>query len=249
MIDAEISQLGFYYGYRVNPCWQVGIESEWIAYSGGVFDKPVDQWHEFFGLPDANRGIFPFNQLLVQYQQFGVQQFRLDQATNGAGDVHLQVQHRFGCSANSAIARAGVKLPLGASAVFPGSNSTDFYADWHTAWRQPFAFSAANVAATFGLLLHGESGNLPEKQSVVGFGTAALNYTLSPSVTLLAQMDWHTAVFKSDLTELGNAGLQATFGLRILTKGGHWELSFSEDVVIDTAPDIGLRLAWRTARP
>jgi len=83
------------------------------------------------------------------------------------------------------------------------------------------------------------------QEPVVGFGAAALNIRLGTRTHLLTQLDWHTAMYKSELRELGEPGVQLSLGLRYSTgKNGVWEFSFSEDAVIDTVPDIVVRLAW-----
>ena len=48
LLDGETSVLNLRYRWRATPCWQFNLDSEWIAHSGGWFDKPVEAWHKFF---------------------------------------------------------------------------------------------------------------------------------------------------------------------------------------------------------
>ncbi len=245
ILDGESSQVNLRFRHRLNQCWQVNASASWLSHSGGWFDNPVDDWHQFFGLPDAMRGETPANQLEYSYEN-GTERRALTDESHGWGDSQLHLQRSIGCVDNAPILRFGLKLPIGAINEFRGNGRLDAFVDLQSSWQQRAPSSRWKWAASVGALTtSGDSGQVLEQEALVGFGVIGLNARLGPRIQLLSQLDWHTAMFKSDLRELSETAVQLSLGLRYLTHSrGTWEISFSEDAVIDTAPDIVVRLAW-----
>jgi len=244
ILDGESSQLNLRYRRQLTPCWQMNLSGVWLDHSRGLFDRSLDDWHQFFGLPDAQRGDWPENQLEYVYEN-GDESRVLVTESSGLGDIQVQLQRNVGCLPNSSIVRFGVKLPTGEPSKFNGTGSTDAFVDVQSPWQQSQRFERIQWAGSIGLLGSGKHEQAVKQEPVVGFGAAALNIRLGTRTHLLSQLDWHTAMYKSGLRELGEPGVQLSLGLRYDTgKNGVWEFSFSEDAVIDTVPDIVVRLAW-----
>jgi len=244
VLDGESSQLNLRYRRRLNQCLQVNASGVWLDHSSGQFDRPLDDWHQFFGLPDAHRGDWPSNQLEYVYEN-GSERQVLDTESSGLGDAQLQLQHNLGCLTNSALVRIGVKLPTGEPSKFNGTGSVDAFVDVQSPWSQSLRFERVQWAGSIGLLANGKNEQPATQENLVGFGAAAVNVRLGSRTQLLTQLDWHTPMYKSELRELGEPSVQLSMGLRYNTGGyGVWELSFSEDAAIDTVPDIVIRLAW-----
>jgi len=195
VLDGESSQLNLRYRRQLNDCWQMNASGVWLNHSRGWFDRPLDDWHQFFGLPDAQRDDWPANQLEYVYQN-GNQQQVLEAESSGLGDAQLQLQRNLGCVPNAAIVRFGIKLPLGEPSKFNGTGSTDAFVDVQSPWRRSLRFERVQWAGSIGLLGTGKHEQPVEQESFVGFGAAAMNIRLSPRVQLLTQLDWHTAMYK-----------------------------------------------------
>lgn len=244
VLDGESSQLNLRYRHAFNRCLQVNGTASWISNTRGRFDEPLDAWHQFFGLPDAKRDEWPNNQLEYRYELAGTEQ-SLTAPNSGWGDVQLQLQHALGCSANGAIVRAGITVPVGSQAMYLRSGVTDAFVDVQSQLGSFGQQSRFRFGGSIGVLKRGNARVFSNQQSVVGFGALAVNFSMSTRTQLLAQLDWHTAMFDSQLRELGDLALQLTLGARYNTKNGKaWEFSFTEDAVIDTGPDIVVRLAY-----
>jgi len=245
LLDGETSVLNLRYRWQATPCWQFNLDSEWIAHSGGWFDKSVESWHAFFNLPNANRDQSEANRILFSYVGPDQQARTLEQSSSNLGDVQLQAQRLLGCQPGASIVRAGVKVPLGDVDTFSGGGDVDVFADIQTPWFRPSQESRWQWAASAGLLKPSQPQAFPELTDVVGFGVAGLNYTLNHRVQLIAQLDWYTRLYKSRIREIGQGSMQLSLGLRYVNnEGSTVEASFTEDIVIDTAPDIGVRIAW-----
>lgn len=244
VIDGESSQLNLRYQRRLDSCWQINASGAWLSHSNGWFDKPVDDWHKFFDLPDAERDTWPFNQLQYESVNGGERRVLL-RDSNGIGDAQLQLQRSLGCSGRSTIVRFGIKLPLGDPEMFNGNGGVDAFVDAQSPWQQSLNFQRVKWAASVGLLGSGKQQEPTKPEPLVGFGTAGLNIRLGSRTHLLTQFDWHTAMFKSKLRELGEPSVQLSIGLRYQMRNKSIvEFNFSEDVVTDTVPDIAVRLAW-----
>jgi len=244
ILDGESSQLNLRYRHRLNECWQFNVNGSLLAHSQGWFDQPVDDFHQFFGLPDAQRDLSPFDQLDYSYRLNGEQQ-TLAGEESGLGDAQIQVQRYLGCSPASTIVRFGVKLPLGKTETLTGNGAYDAFIDVQSPWQRSQRFTRLQWAGSLGVLRSGNSQFLAEQLPWIGFGALGLNLALTNRNHLVAQLDWHTSVFESELRELNDIGAQFTLGYRYESRNkGAFEFSFSEDLVIDTVPDIVFRLAW-----
>ena len=244
-LDGESSQINLRYRRKLSTCWQLNANASWLAHSAGWYDNPVDDWHQFFNLPDAQRSEWPSNQLEYAYEKNGDQQ-EITENLTGLGDAQLQVQRYIGCHPNSTILRAGIKIPIGSPATFTGNNGFDAFVDLQSPWWQSKPESRWQWAGSIGLLQSGNSDLVAEQRPLISFGVLGLNYALGARSQLLAQIDWHTSMFDSELRELREVGAQLTLGIRYAARRGDWEVSFSEDAAVDTMPDIAVRLAWTT---
>lgn len=253
LLDGESTELGFRYKQRISTCWQAEALIPFIAHNGGEFDRAIDDWHRFFGLPDASRGAAPYSRLSYSYENLQGEKHRISSPQSGLGDVQLSLQRSLAClpdvpyeSARS-IARLGIKLPTGNAEELSGSGESDLYLDIQTPvysnggrWR---------TAAAVGALYVGTSENFARQKQWVAYGSLGAQFVQSHRWRILTQLDWHTPFYASALRELGDPAIGLTVGIRYLTAGDQTvELSISEDIAIDTTPDIVARLAW-TYRP
>jgi len=87
----------------------------------------------------------------------------------------------------------------------------------------------------------------PTLERAAAFGSAGMRLSLSPRVVATASFDWHTALFDSNLVELGSFAAQVSAGIRFgATPRTRVDVQITEDVVVDTATDIALRIVVTT---
>ncbi|MBX2839582.1 MAG: DUF3187 family protein [Gammaproteobacteria bacterium] len=249
-LDGETSQITVRYSRRLNSCWALEASGSWVAHSRGWFDRSIDDWHQVFGLPDAGRDEVPFHQLNYGWSNNTAEGvgFELDQAARGLGDAFVGAQRYLRCDQDSTLFRAGVKLPLGSLSDWTGSGSTDAFVDAQTGWWKPRAGHA--FAGSVGMLLPGSVREIQAQQSVVAYGTLAWQWQVIPPVSVGLQFDWHTATLDSDLEEVGStAGMLSMNSSYITQQGTRFDFSVFEDIIVDTAPDIAIRLAFTRHYP
>jgi len=65
-----------------------------------------------------------------------------------------------------------------------------------------------------------------------------------PRFGLKAQLDYHTPFYNSNLEEIGEAAIQASFGAWMKRNERSWlEFGIVEDLEVSTAPDVVLKIA------
>ena len=113
-----------------------------------------------------------------------------------------------------------------------------------TLWRD----LAARTRAIYPFIGHGQLGVThvgssallgPRQKEWIGFGGLSMEWLLTSHWALLAQFDSHSAILSSDLKALGEPAGMLSLGLR-RSLGRHWavDVSFAEDIVVESAPDI-----------
>jgi hypothetical protein len=248
LLDGETSELTVRYDRRLAACWQGALSVPFVAHNPGEFDRAIDDWHQFFGLPDAERNTYPFDELTYSYAGAAGPAAAVHSAQSGIGDIRLSLQRSLNCGAGvapdvQAVARIGIKLPTGSWTELRGSGNLDVYADIQSPlWRIGDRW---HMAATAGLFYAGETQRFARQRHLAGFGALGTLFQLAPRYHLVLQLDWHTPFYDSLLRELGDTVVVLSTGIRYLAGARHtFELSISEDAAIDTAPDIVARLAW-----
>lgn len=248
-LDGETSQLTIRHRQSLGSCWQGELMVPFYQHTGGEFDRAIEDWHEFFGMPDAGRQYFATDQLLYHYEDGSGEKVRVDAPQSGIGDIVLSVQHVLDCQATAdttgeeIIVRAGLKLPTGSLSELRGSGRSDVFLDVQSpVWRLTERWHGG---ASLGLMFPGRNARLPDQQAVVAFGALGAQFRLNHRYRAMMQFDWHTAFYRSELSELGGPTVVFSAGLRYLLRERQTlELSISEDILVESAPDIVARLAW-----
>jgi hypothetical protein len=143
--------------------------------------------------------------------------------------------------------RAALKLPTGSSSDLLGSGSTDFSVRLNGEDRQAFASEKIACFGSLGVLLMNEGDIIPDRQrKVVGFGSVGLGWQPFSRLALQLQLDGHSAFYDSELKQLGDFAAQLLVGGTIgLPADFQLDLAVSEDIIVDTAPDVVFHIALR----
>lgn len=244
ILDGENYRYDFSIAYQQDK-WRLSTTLPLIFNDGGNFDDAIEDWHDFFGLPQGGRTSRPHNQFDITYTRDGQTFVSQTQATNDIGDIAISLSYSL---ANSEINRSSISfaidLPTGSEKNLSGNEAVDV-ALWLSQARKVTRLSS--LYGLFGISLPGKAGQLASLQkSVVWVGQVGAEYQLYPDWSAILQLDAHSAFIEnSQLRALGNS-LQIQIGLRIkrLMAGHNVDLFFSEDILVGSAPDItiGLRL-------
>jgi hypothetical protein len=245
VFDGETTRLTLGGRYGLNRSLEVGIEIPYVYHSGGFLDGFIINYHDLFGFPQGGRDEAPRNRLLYQYRRNGVDKLKIDSSGGGLGDISLTAGlqlYNDGAPYPRAVAlRAGIKLPTGDSASLNGSGSTDFSV-WLTGandFELPLGRGTLFAAAGFMAMT---KGNVlaDQQENLVGFGSIGAGWKPLSWLALKVQMDAHTPFYReSDLKPLSANAAQLLIGGTLgLSERTSLDIAVSEDIAVNTAPDV-----------
>ena len=242
--DGETARttLSFSHGFAAG--WQLGLELPLFHLGGGVLDNPIDAWHSAFNLPDGGRNARPQNQVSFLLRHSGLTFFRLDEPQSGFGDLQLKGARAFGAD-RGFVVEAGVKLATGDTEMLAGSGSVD---EWLTLLRsRPLPNRRYAAGYYWGVgVMHVGAPEVIEFRSKTSVYTGILggSWQRWPRFGLKAQLDVHTPFYDSPLEEIGETAFEATFGAWMQRrKDALLEFALVEDLRVNTAPDVVLKIA------
>lgn len=245
-LDGETLRFAIEARYAVADDWDVQLELPWLEHSGGHLDSLIDNWHDLWGMSDGGRPDARDN--LLYYRYVGRRgAFSLRDDASGIGDLSLSLTHQFYRDGDAAAAGViGYKFASGNEDEFLGSGGED-------AWLA-LRFSGDHLAA-LPLRWHGQLGYLRAgsnellgdlQQRDLWFAGLALDWTLAPAWSLLAQVDAHRAPAESDITGIGDDAVFLTVGARWrFSRRWALDLSLVEDARVETAPDVTFQTSLR----
>ncbi len=244
--DGESLRFAFRAAYGLGAGWELEAEIPWLQHDGGELDEWIEDWHDFWGLPDGDRDEAPRDLIDFSYSGPGAN-FALREDVDGWGDIKLALVKTLWQSDAAAIsARAGVKFGTGDEEALIGSGSEDYYlsfnftgshrSDLPRVWHGQLGYLRAGDADLLGSI----------QEQDLWFAGVGFEWLTWQQLHLKLQVDSHAALADSTLTQMGDSAVQITAGLSwLFAPGWEAEFSFSEDIAVDTAPDFVLQLGVR----
>ncbi len=241
VIDIENYRYEFSPRYRRGD-WLLRLNLPLVASREGQLDTLIEDWHDFFGLPQGGRPAAERDQIDIEYRRDGVVEFVQEDASDGLADVSLTLGYHPPGETGYFL---GIELPSGAEEDFSGNESID----WGI-WLQREVILDENTQL-YGLLGIGFPGDdgaladlLAERVWVVQLG---VDYRFHERLVATLQFDLHSAWFDDSDLKAFRDSLQMQLGLGIDRAFGkqRLDLFFSEDIQVGSAPDIsfGARLS------
>ncbi len=245
VLDGETWRLAFDFRYGFAEGWEIQLEVPVLSHDGGSLDSLIDGWHDLWGMPDGGRDEVPRDRLNYRYASTSGG-FDLRDSSGGLGDVTLAV-HRTLYRDDSWQLGAGLgyKFATGRERDFLGSGAEDGYLVLRAGRAAPG--SRVSWQGQAGYLRAGRADLLGEaQQRDLWFAGVGVDWAWRDALSLLLQLDSHSAPLDSDLTALGGTAL-------LLTAGARWrfspdwslDLGVVEDIRVETAPDVTFQASLR----
>jgi hypothetical protein len=251
LLDGEtyVATLGLRYG--LSDQLQLGIDLPWVWHSAGFLDSFINDWHDFFGLPDGDRDDLKNNQLDYRYSRNGEERLRLQDKTDSLGDVRLQLAWQFKTTEQSAFTlQAQVKVPTGDADKLTGSEAWDV--SLAISAQRNFTFGNNQIESKgrgafwggFGISWLGDGEVLEEDvEDFVASGWLGAGWSPLDWLSLKAQIDSHSALYDSDLRNLGDPAVILTLGGTLgLGEKTFLDVGVGEDLNVNASPDITFHL-------
>jgi hypothetical protein len=225
----------------VGDRWSWAVDVPLYHQSGGVLDDLVDAWHSAFGLPDGARNYRPEGALEFRLGDAGGQFFELLDSSSGLGDIQVGIARRFG-TRDAWTLRGTLKLPTGDEDILAGSGATDLTLTALRMQRAEFAGRAASFYLGAAWIEIGRPTtvefDIEDRALAALFGGAV---ALGQRFGIKGQIDVHSALYASQLEEIGQTAVQATLGGWFRLKNSiDFEFAVSEDLNVSTSPDVVL---------
>jgi len=245
-LDGETLLGTFGIRYGLSEQLQIGFDLPWVNHNKGSLDGFIENWHDFFGLPAGDRDELPDNELSYRYQGNGDELFNLDHSVAGIGDLQLQLSWQLATSKTMATAlHLSLKMPTGVADKLTGSEGWGL--GLSLAHDYKISLDGGATAALWGGVGGKwlENGEVLSAQARNWAANAWLGAGWSPYewLALKLQLDSQTALYDSELSELGDAALILTVGGTIAFTGTtSLDLGVAEDLAVNSSPDVTFHL-------
>ncbi len=241
LLDGEILRLALQYRWQLDRL-TLWAEAPLLITGGGVLDRSIENWHDWFGLPNGGRDQIERDQYRYRYVRDGVTVFDIDGSDTAVGDLRAGASV---CGVLGGCAAAMLQLPTGDADRFLGGALGG--AAWY---ERAYALDAArrwSGVVAGGVAVANADGPMQDQaRSVVPFGWISLGWSVTPAWSLGAQFYGHGPLYDdSKLDPLSKGGGQLSFGVLYRSvRGGRVQLAMQEDVVIESSPDFVIELAY-----
>ena len=247
-LDGETTRLAFTYRYGLADRLDIGIEVPYLWHQSGNLDSIIDGWHDFFGLPKGPRATRERNQLQFFYADSQAILMDLARNANGAGDIRLLAGWRLSeTKGHTTALRFGIKIPTGKSDQLLGSGGTDI--SLGLAGDAVNLRGKANLSGFYrvNVTYLGEPDRLADRYNdFVGQLSFGLSYHVQQNLDLRLQSRIRSAVYDSEIENLGATSVSLTFGADFRVSNRYrLVLSVGEDVKPRSAPDVSFQIALR----
>jgi hypothetical protein len=245
-LDGETLRFALELRYGLRDNWDVQLEVPWLDHSGGNLDDFIDDWHDFWGMPDGGRSDVPKDVLDYLYAT-PAGQFGLQEDASGLGDISLSTTYAFYRDEHSVASLVlGYKFGTGDDEDFTGSGADDAFIAVRFSGDQ-LSGLPLSWHGQLGYLRAGDSDMMEEFQEQnLWFAGLAMDWRFAQHWSFIAQLDGHAAPLNSDLTGVGKDAVMATLGGRWYF-AQHWSADFSvvEDIEVETAADVIFQFSVR----
>lgn len=246
-LDGETTRLGYTLRQGRANGFEWGFEIPLYYQGRGFLDNFIEDWHDWFGLPNGGRELAPQDRYLYEVTRGGAVAFRSTETGPALGDVRLNGGWQW---RESIALRASLQLPTGNEDRLAGDNLggalwADAALPWAAGSRWSGFASLGASAARRGKVLPGL------QQRALAFGGLGLSFACTEALRLTAQLYAHSPLYKdSELEALKRPGLQASFGGSYQLMGNALlKVGVQEDPITSSSPDFSVHIALELQPP
>jgi hypothetical protein len=246
VLDGEtyVANLGLRYGLAKHL--QVGIDLPWVWHSKGFLDGFIENFHDLFGMPNADRNNMSRDQINYAYDSNDGDDFLLDHQTNGIGDIRLLAAWQWLDTENSAAnIQATIKTPTGDADKFTGSGGLDISLALSAQRDFPLEKGSASLWGGLGGTWLGDGDVLQDRvENWAASGWVGAGWSPLEWLGLKLQLDSHSALYDSNLDEIGTPALILTMGGTLgLGEKTSLDIGVGEDLAVDSSSDVTFHLS------
>ena len=252
LVDGETMNLTVAGSLGFGRRFEAGFSLPLYLHTGGFLDHTIDEYHDFFNLPDGGRKPFARNQYVVAYTDDGRTVY-LDEAPSGISPGDLLLTGRVAMARSQAGTSAlsgtlALELPTGKSSRFDGNGSTDAALGLEASWRRSRSTTHAGVRHTFpGGWSEGPGIDLGGRSSAY----VSWQHDVFSASRVLLQLLASVGPFpRQSGGGLGDPAVEIALGMtHRVTPDQTFEWALLENLLPDyfNTPDVGAWIGWRFA--
>jgi hypothetical protein len=237
LIDIESREVRVLIEHSLLNRYAVRLQLPYRQVTAGVLDGFIDGWHALLGLPEGARKFLERDQFQIGYVRGAQTILNRREPMQGLGDIVLEGGYQVWQSQRSSGAFwLSLEAPSGSESKLLGNGTWD--AGIRLSGRN--TLSARNSAYwQAGATLMGSGGPLMQWQKDWAFsGSGTYDFSATPALHLKAQIDAHSALYKSGVDFLGKATILTVGGDYRYASGLRLDIGISEDIEVGASPDV-----------
>ncbi len=234
--DMEIWRLALNAKYSVRDDLELGVEIPFLQLWSGFLDPFIQDFHRFFGLPNAGRESWPNNQFNFRFGAGGQTIYQVTSQTMNLGDItfHLKNSVLDEGRANPAVAWFfDLKLPTGQRSKGLGSGMMDF--GFGLVLEKSYKRVHGYLNAAYYVLNRDDALEPYLNMNVLDY-CAGIEVTLLPTWSVIAQVNGGTPLGEgTGMDEWDGVPFDLVIGFKgeedklIFGNDLIWQVGFSED--------------------
>ena len=241
VLDGEIYVVTLGLRYGLAKHLEIGFDLPWVFQNSGSLDNFIENFHDFFGLPNSDRNNMSNNKINYTYTNNDGNNFLLDHDTNSIGDIRLLAAWQWlDTEQTAARLQAWIKTPTGDSDKLTGSGGWDFSLSLSLQRNFILEKGSASLWGGFGGSWLDDGDVLPGRaENWVVSGWMGAGWSPLSWFGLKLQFDSHSALYDSQLRELGRTAMMLTIGGTLgLGDATVLDIGVGEDLASHTSPDM-----------
>jgi hypothetical protein len=243
--DVETFRGSLLVNYGLKDNWQLSLEVPYISYDGGFLDDFIYDWHDFFGLSQNGRTKEINDQLLIAYQSGSAAFPQIHEHESGFGDLRINCAYSRPWENRVLIVSSELKFPTGDFDKLTGSGGYDFSVG--LTLNDPQSLEKYRITlygGLAGIFLGDIDAELSGVQKDFALaGRLGVGWQATRLIQLKLQLDGHSALYDSELTQMGDPAFQLIMGGSLtFTDDVYLDLSVAENLNSATAVDVAFQL-------
>jgi len=245
MNDVETFRGSLLVNYGLRDNWQLSLEVPYISYDGGFLDDFIYDWHDFLHLSQNSRTLKNSDQLLIAYQSGSASFLQIHDHDSGIGDLRINLAYTRPWENRTVIVSSELKFPTGDFDRLTGSGGYDFSVGLTLNDPQSLGeYRITLYGGLAGLFLGDIDAELSAAQKNFALtGRLGVGWQATKLIQLKLQLDGHSALYDSELQQLGDPAFQLILGgSLIFTDDFYLDISVAENLNSATAVDVAFQL-------
>jgi hypothetical protein len=236
--DAEIHEARIAVTRAFGPHWLLRATLAEVDIGSGFLDGFLEDWHRAFGFSNGDRGRLDSDGHTIRYDDGTGDAIALDRTLHAAAPLLVDfVFHGAASDRSGWMAGATLKVPTSHASPLVDDRSTDLSL-W-LALQTTDAQARWPWGARVGLMQRGDTRLLANRANdQVPFADAVLGYRLTSHWDVAAQLQWHAALYDSEIPLLGDAATLSLSSAWHADAGWTLRAGLVEDAIPRHAQDV-----------